>query len=763
MLLWLACAWLLGLGWSALGGPPSSSPLPAAGLLTAGGLLTPNRGVRIAVLCGAAFLLGLARGSIPSPPDSLAALGGQTLELRGSVSAPPTCQPAWCLVPVEVEQARAGDAWTDTPSKLNVWTDGRQPPAFGQGVLLRGRLRVESTGSPARGPGLVAASMFHPVIRTVERAGFDVRVPLERARAALERRLSELVPGPAGQLAAGLLLGRQALLDPALRDQMRATGTSHLMAVSGYNVAVVAGILLAGLSRLVHRRLAVLAAMGGVVLYTALVGAPPSAVRAAFMAGATSLSVLVGRLPDALTSLVVAAAIMVGVDPILVSDVGFQFSCAATAGLVLLAQPLDNTLPRKLRPILEPLVVTLAAEIATLPLVLHYFQSAQLVGPLANVLVQPSITPLMALGALALLLGWLWPFALVLGGLAQLVGGYMSAVLAWTAGLPGAGARSGGFPIWAVLASYAILLAAIALTRTTPFKTWSLPRRLATVGLSLPVALALLLFAVDRPSLAPGELRVRFLDGPASDLALVEVGGGPRLLVGAAQAANAVGIIGERLPCLNRSLDLFVVTDASERVASWVEELLRRYPPRALVRPRQTDATAPLVQAAADARPSVTTWSVEDSLHLAIGSELELEAASEADEAGPRRLAVQLRYRGARVVLPGGRPIGPWSDGPTVVKLARGQSPPADLLQTISAPTSLLVFPSAPSGRALDRLPERPRVVRLDQTGELELRLGGPLLRVTPLRCPDRAFDLLLDALGPSADAPFAVLARCSP
>lgn len=753
MLLPLACAWLLGLGLAMAGWLPASGPLPLpagllapAALLALGGLLAADTRARLAALALAALLLGLARGAaaLDRPVEPLRAYVGQTVELVGWVSAPPVCRPGWCLLAVEVEEVRDAAGRHPLADSLRVWTDDRHPPGYGQGVWLRGRLRLDEVAPSGSGPRAPAASLSRPALRSVERPAADLRVPLEQARAQLEASLAGVIPGPAGQLAAGLLLGRQASLALELRDQLRDTGTSHLLAVSGYNVALVAGFLLATLAAVADRRLAVGVGLAGVAMYTLLVGAPPSALRAALMAVLAGLAMLVGRLPDPLTSLALAAAAMAGLDPWLLGDLGFQLSCAATAGLVLLAAPLAGRWrprPRLARWLVHGLAVTLAAQLATLPLVLHHFQSAQLVSPLANLLVQPVVPLLMALGLLALVGGWLWPLAALVNAAAQLVGGYMLVVLAWAAALPGAGLRTGGFPPWAVVTSYGLLLAALAVWRAGRLRGLAPGPRFLALGAPLAAGLALVALAADRPGLVPGELRVRFLDGPAAELALVEVGEGPRLLVGSAASPVAVGAVGERLPFLDRTVDLLVLTAAGERELAWTETLLARYPVRAVLLPPLGEGADRAGWEATVARSGATTWMVEDELSLRLEGIVEVRVVAGRAERDSGRLSVRVAYGDLRLdLLETAAPL-PWPEVAQVVRLGRGEGVSPELAGRLAAGRSALVLPGPPAGRSLERLPPDSVVVRQDRTGELELRLEGPAISLIPARCPARTLD----------------------
>ena len=218
---------------------------------------------------------------------------------------------------------------------------------------------------------------------------------------------------------------------------MSATGTSHLTAVSGANVAMVAGSLIFVTGALVGRLPASLSAIVGVWLYTLLVGAPPSALRAATMATIALAAHGLGRQSDAVAGLALAVAALLAWDPGLASDLGFQLSATATAGLIVLSPALERRLgwlPGWLR---GHVSVAIAAQIATLPLILGTFQRLSLVSLPANVLAAPTIVPIMGLGTLIALFGSIPLLDVALGWCAWLATSALLAVIQTAAALPG--------------------------------------------------------------------------------------------------------------------------------------------------------------------------------------------------------------------------------------------------------------------------------------------------------------------------------------
>ena len=293
--------------------------------------------------------------------------------------------------------------------------DGRPaaPPDGGYGDFLR-RTGVSGT---------LRSSGLSVVARASSPAGL-----LERTRRAAGDALARALPEPAAGLAAGILVGLRDRVDRDLAAAFTATGLSHVVAISGWNIALVAGLvgaLLAGRARRT-RSGAILVA---IVVYTILAGASASVVRAAAMAGVALLARESGRPGTAAAALGWAVALLVLAVPASAADVGLQLSAAATAGLIAWSTPLTAAIGRRAGwlPgwVREGLGVSLAAQAATLPIVLLAFGRLAPLSPLTNLVVVPLVPLAMAAGTLALLGG-----ALAAAGAPALV--------ATLAGIPGA-------------------------------------------------------------------------------------------------------------------------------------------------------------------------------------------------------------------------------------------------------------------------------------------------------------------------------------
>jgi competence protein ComEC len=241
---------------------------------------------------------------------------------------------------------------------------------------------------------------FTPPVALVPRLANGLRTVVLRGAAGL--------PAEERALLAGFLLGDTRGLTPATVDDFRAAGLSHLLAVSGANVAFVLVLVAPVLARLrTGPRFA-----GGIavlVLFGTMTRWEPSVLRAAAMAGLVMLAAFLGRPAVAGRVLALAALGLLLVDPFLRHSVGFLLSCGACAGIVVLAAPITGRLrgPAWVR---EGLGVTLAAQVGVAPVLLPVFGSVPLVAIPANLVAVPVVGPLTVWGMVAGLAGgWLGP------------------------------------------------------------------------------------------------------------------------------------------------------------------------------------------------------------------------------------------------------------------------------------------------------------------------------------------------------------------
>jgi len=245
-----------------------------------------------------------------------------------------------------------------------------------------------------------------------------------RFESAVNRSISE----PNAAFINGILLGSRQNIPDDLKEAFNKTGTTHILAISGYNIVIISWAVLAGLIYFFKRRTAFWLSVAVIVLFVIMTGASASVARAAVMGLLLLFAQGYGRLYNPKNSIILAGAAMVWLNPFaLVFDVGFQLSFAAVLGLIYLHPRIDAKLKKvpEWLGIKEITLMTVSAQIAVLPLLIYYFKFFSPASLPANILILPFIPAAMSLGFLSGLAG------IVFLPLGQIVGYFAWAVTAY--------------------------------------------------------------------------------------------------------------------------------------------------------------------------------------------------------------------------------------------------------------------------------------------------------------------------------------------
>ena len=236
----------------------------------------------------------------------------------------------------------------------------------------------------------------------------------DKFESAVNRSIAE----PNASFINGILLGTRQNISQELKDAFSKTGTSHIMAISGYNITIIAWAIMASLFYFVRRKKAFWISVVIIILFTIMTGALASVVRASVMGLILLFASGYGRLYDPKNALLLAGAFMIYQNPLVPRfDIGFQLSFLAVLGLVYL-MPLFNHWLRKVPAgkLKKTITATLAAQVFVFPLLIYYFKNISLVALPANVLILPFMP-------LAMLLGFITGVAgMIFVPLGQLVG-----------------------------------------------------------------------------------------------------------------------------------------------------------------------------------------------------------------------------------------------------------------------------------------------------------------------------------------------------
>lgn len=242
----------------------------------------------------------------------------------------------------------------------------------------------------------------------------------------LQEKIIALLPAPQSGLLIGLILGGDDNLSKEIQDNFSKTGLTHIVAVSGYNVTIVAEyLMLLGIFLGLWRKQAFWFAIVGIFLFVVMTGFPASAVRAGVMGGLILWAMKNGRLANAQNSIIFSAVIMLLLNPLLLRwDTGFQLSFGATIGIVYFYPLIEKYAIKKngISFLSEILFLTLSAQVFVLPIILNDFQKLSIISPLANVLVLPIIPLIMLLGFVMAMVSFIFPL--------------LAVVMAWLTFLP---------------------------------------------------------------------------------------------------------------------------------------------------------------------------------------------------------------------------------------------------------------------------------------------------------------------------------------
>lgn len=232
--------------------------------------------------------------------------------------------------------------------------------------------------------------------RTGENKGNKIYLTILKLKDKLSRNINSTIPQPEAALANGLIFGGSSQLSKNIADNFSKTGLSHIVAVSGFNVTIIAEyLMLLGIFLGLWRKQAFWFAIGGIFLFVLAVGFPSSAIRAGVMGSLLLWAMKNGRLANSRNAIVFAAAVMLLINPLLLRwDIGFQLSFLATLGIITLSPFWERYLIRKnkaVSEIQETVFLTISASIFVLPIILYNFHTLSIISVLANVLVLPLI------------------------------------------------------------------------------------------------------------------------------------------------------------------------------------------------------------------------------------------------------------------------------------------------------------------------------------------------------------------------------------
>lgn len=689
------------------------------------------------------------------------------LLITGYLTEPPDYRDTYTNLRVRVTAVDTGDG--DLPIKntlfekslLLVRASPNQTYEYGQMIRLRGKLKTPPENEDFSYRDYLAAQGIHAYMSSAtvtvlpERGG---NVLLRALYAFKERSLTNiyrLFPDPESSLLAGILLGVDTGLTRELQQAFKNTGTAHIIAISGFNISIIAGIFVTYFSRFLGARRGAALAVIAIAIYTVLVGGDAAVVRAAIMGTLALLAKQFGRRQVALNTLLAVALVMCAVNPLYIWDVGFQLSFFATLGLILYAQPFSEFANRIITKYIpasageraaqlfsEFVLLTLAAQLTTIPIMAYHFQRISLVSFIANPFILPAQPAVMILGGLAVLLSHLWyPLGQLAAWIALPFVVYTIRIVEIFDRVPNGTIFLGDFSVWFVILFYAALL---SLTfGWSSFREWirSLGQKAgaAAVGGGVVVLVIALLLVWRAASAVPdGLLHITFMDVGSADGALIQTPSGRTILVnGGASVTTLSDELGRRISLFDRKLDWLIVASTDEEQVAALPRVLERYPPGAVLWSgnRQASFSAGILNEYLSIRGiPVTEAKTDQALDLGDGATLTVLAT------GRRGAVLLLEYQNFRVLLPVGmsfealEELGYGEDlgGVTVLSLADSgysASNPEDWIVNLNPALVVLSVSAAdengmPDSDVLEAVKDY-ALLRTDQNGWIEISTNG--------------------------------------
>lgn len=573
------------------------------------------------------------------PSDKAFDRAAPTVTVVGRISDYPLIEDTRQRIRVRATQLRSDGQSADIDGSLRLSTGIQRRYRYGQTVRLYGRLVTPPDFEDFSYREYLARrgvhSLFYPQtieVLAAQSRGIGIMSSLFRFRASGESLLNRLLPEPYAALANGMLLGIEAGIPDQLYEQFNLTGTSHTIVISGSNVALLSFMLLAIGQRLLGTRRALWPTLAGIGCYALLVGGDAAVMRAALMGGLFVIATTLERRSTALVSLATACWVMTLANPLTLWDVGFQLSSAATAGLILFSPGVTSLFSRvwpgftggvltgvetgsvteRARGmayglVQDGLLVTIAANITTLPLVLFYFGRLSIASFLTNLLIAPVQPYIMLWGSAGIIVGtagltWIAWLVLMIPWFCLAWTVYM---VQWTSALPGASVEITRYGVIALTLTYAIIFGlrwrhAISQMIQTTWQRISGEWSNAVVRPAVAGLLGVGMFVSTSVagSLPDGRLHVWFLDIGQGDGILIQTPSGRRVLIDGGESPQRLfSELGDVMPFWDRDIDMLILSHPDgDHMLAQIEV------------PKRFDVTTALDTAVSQANSDAAPW-----------------------------------------------------------------------------------------------------------------------------------------------------------
>jgi competence protein ComEC len=716
--------------------------------------------------CVIALFIGAARYQVTVPKLSVSQIAwfndrDYDILVTGTLVEPPDYRDTYTNLRLRVEEVDTGKYQFKVNGLLLARVQENQAYQYGERVRLRGRLQTPPEDEDFSYRDYLAREgilSYMPNAKVTFLPGSGGNPLIAFIYGIKEKSLENvyrLFLDPEASLLAGILLGEDSGLSVPLQQAFKNTGTAHIIAISGFNIAIIAGIFIKLFSRMFGPRLGAVTAVLGIGFYTFLVGANASVVRAAIMGTLSIFAVQVGRRQQGLNTLAFVAALMAVFNPLVLWDVGFQLSFFATLGLVLYGEPFQQAAEKFFAHFLpaknvekisilfaEFALLTFAAQITTLPIMAYQFKQISLISFAANPFILPAQPAVMILGGQAVFASLLlYPLGQVIAWAAWPLTAYTIRMVEIFNAVPHGVIYLGGFSLGFVILYYAALLTFTFGGSHIKDFFLSLGQRLHYLSAvtSLAVLLILTMFIWRLVAVMPdGKLHITFLNVGSADGVLIQTPTGRNILINGGPSASSLSdALGRRLSPLDHSLDWLILASTNENQVASLPRLLPRYPPKNVLlggNEQASFSSREIMKWLADESISVTPAEEGQILDLGEGATLKLVDISSGGA------TLLIGWNGFRCLLPigenfdtldqleFGNAIGPVN----VLSLAQSgyaQLTPTDLIQNLNPQLTVLSVAAGdpdglPDAATLDALAGR-SLLRTDLNGWIEVKTDG--------------------------------------
>ena len=550
-----------------------------------------------------AFAGGAARQSLVPQSSDIAQYNGNTGAVAGIIVSEPDIRDDRIQLRVEAESIFVASQTLQTSGQVLVETFVTADVRYGDRIRATGSLGIPAAGDTFSyadylGRQGVFTMMPFAGVEVIGRGyGSPFYTAILNLKQAVQDSIAQSLPEPYAGLLTGILLGNERGISPELAQAFNQAGAAHIIAISGFNMIVISSIITRVLEGVFPRRqgLAALIGICFIGIYTIFVGAGASIMRAALMSSLLLIGRQLRRNTYVPASLALAALVISLIDPNALLDVGFQLSFFAVLGIGLLADPLSSRfrswLDKRFSPPMangihtflnEPLIVSIAAYISTLPLTILYFGRASLAALPVNLLIMPAQPFLLVTGMTAAAVSLFLPM------ISAVIYWIAMVFLAWTIAIVRGFAQ---FDVNVLIGTterrliqtfYLLMIGGAMVTASRPMlwmRIERLIRRQAVIAAAaLSVFLLLILMTAMRFSYPDGRLHIWLLDVGHSNAALLQTPNGAQMLIdGGRFPSRLLTAIGDRLPFHDQHIEILAVTHPDQWDTAAISAVLQRY------------------------------------------------------------------------------------------------------------------------------------------------------------------------------------------